>query len=168
MRIVNIFRDVVPESIALAHVAIMDIIDCIPDYYKILVKLDKAIITDYSWRKFNKKVDFVGPRESFIIIYDFSEETSICDLKFNFASLYAKLFLNNNPGFMDIINEQGKVLPEGTVGGEDDLSLEELFTLAFAVYITDINKEQVPEPVVRFFQRVNQQLKFGHYHSTRV
>lgn len=168
MKIVSIFRDGVPECIALAPVAIMEVMNDIPDHYKKFVRLDKAIITDYSWKKFETNVDFVGPRESFIIIYSFSEETSICDLKFNFASLYARFFLNDNPDFMGIIKEQGKVLPEGTVGGEDDLSHEELFTLAFAVYVTDINKEQVPEPVVRFFQRVNQQLKFGHFHNTRV
>lgn len=168
MRIINIFRDGIPECIVLAQVAIMEVMNDIPDFYRKLVKLDKAIITDYSWKKFKTNVDFVGPRESFIIIYDFSEETSMSDLKFNFASLYARFFLNDNPSFMDIINVQATVLPEGTVGGEDDLSLEELFTLAFAVYITDVNKEEVPEPVASFFQRVNQQLKFGHFHSTRA
>lgn len=168
MKIVNIFRDGIPECIALAQVAIMEVMNDIPDYYKKHVKLDKTIITDYSWKKFRMSVDFIGPRESFIIIYSFSEGTSMNDLKFNFASLYARFFLNDYPSFMEIINEQGKVLPEGIVGGEDDLSLEELFTLAFAVYVTDVNKEEVPEPIVGFFQRVNQQLKFGHFHSTRV
>ena len=168
MQITTIFEEDTPRNIALAEVAIMEVMDDIPDYYKKLVKLDQVIITDYSCDTFEKKILVDNFSGTFIVIYGFKKETWITDIKFEFASLYARLFLSRNPTFKKIMLEQAKVLEEGLVGGEEDFSLDEVFSHAFAVYVTNLHREEVEESVVSFFQRVDQQLKFGHFSSTRV
>lgn len=168
MQITNIFEKDVPRNIALAEVAIMEVMDDIPDYYKKLVELDQVIITGYSCDEFEKNIPISDFSGTFIVLYGFTKETWITDVKFEFASLYARLFLDKNPTFKKIMQEQAKVLEEGLIGGEDDFSLNEVFSHTFAVYVTNLKRDEVEESVVSFFQRVDQQLKFGHFSSTRI
>lgn len=160
MKITHIFKGEIPKNISLAEVAIMETLEDVPSYYKELLDLNEVIVTDYP----SNEIGSIIPPNSFLgkfIVVDISTKMFISDFKFKFASMYAKLFLHENPTFVETLEEQSKSVEKNR------LSTEEIYSHAFAVFVTGLNTDEVEDLIMSLFKKADRLLMLGYFTNTR-